>query len=89
MKHSRKRVSFEVSADPGSEVYLAGDFNDWDAKKKKMKEKGDGLFESKVLLHEGKHEYKFVINGEWRADTECADWSPNGVGTINSIVNVA
>ena len=85
----RKRVKFEVIADTGSKVFLAGSFNAWDDTAKELKEKdGDGYFTGTLLLEPGEYEYKYVINGEWHIDAENPNFSQNKLGTLNSIVKV-
>ena len=85
---SRKRVSFTIKAEKGSKVFVAGSFNDWSHTKTQLKEK-NGTFSKSILLEKGCHEYKFVVNGIWTVDPECADWVPNGHGSLNSVVNVS
>ena len=85
----RRRVSFLVKANPGSEVYLAGSFNNWDPKTKRMKEsKTEGEYTVKLMLAPGEHQYKFIINGEWHVDPECSNWVRNDHGTLNSLIRV-
>ena len=83
----RKRVKFEIQADEGSEVYVAGDFNDWSPKKNRLRLK-DGVFAASVLLPKGKHQYKFIVNGDWCVDPNCGEWAPNGLGSLNSVRTV-
>jgi len=84
-----RRVTFSVHADPGSTVSLAGDFNNWDAAAKPMTDaNGTGEFSVTILLPPGQYEYKFVINGAWCVDPECADWVQNSLGTLNSLRRV-
>lgn len=85
----RKRIRFELNAEPDRAVYLAGSFNDWDPRKKRMRPVDrDGLYEATVVIPRGRHEYKFVVDGEWRADPENPEWSPDGMGSLNSVVKV-
>ncbi len=86
----KKRVVLSVKAEPGSTVYLAGSFNDWDATDKKLIDKnGDGIFTATITLPPGIYEYKFVINGIWTLDPDPdRDWTQNGLGTLNSVLRV-
>ena len=85
-KGKAKRVTFAVRAKEDSKVFLAGSFNDWDPTAKEMTDKkGDGVFTATLNLPAGSHEYKFVIDGIWCADPECADWIQNDLGTLNSV----
>ena len=83
------RVTFSVRAEVGSKVFLAGSFNSWDPTAKEMVDKkGEGVFAATVSLPAGSHQYKFVIDGTWCADPECADWVQNDHGTLNSVKHV-
>ena len=60
-----KKVSFKVSAEPGSEVFVAGTFNNWDPKQHQLRDNPrSGLYSATLVLPPGRHEYKFVVNGE-------------------------
>jgi len=83
----KKRATFHLSADEGCAVYVAGTFNGWNPKKNKMKFKG-GRYSVSVMLSPGKYEYKFIVDDVWCVDPECAEWAPNGLGSLNSVVNV-
>ncbi len=83
----RKRVTFELRAEPGSEVFVAGDFNDW-APAKRPLVYDESVYKATLLLPKGRHEYKFLIDGIWCVDPECADWVPNDQGSLNSVLYV-
>ena len=86
---AEKSVTFTVRAEPGKDVYLAGTFNQWNPTGKKMtSKKGEGVYAATVKLAPGTYEYKFVIDGTWCADPECADWVQNDHGTLNSVITV-
>ena len=86
---ARKRVTFTLAADAGSEVYVAGDFNGWDPAGKKLADKkGNGVYSAVVMLAPGEYEYKFVINGTWCVDPNCKEWRQNSLGTLNSVLRV-
>ncbi|MBT3377600.1 MAG: hypothetical protein HN742_14115 [Lentisphaerae bacterium] len=84
----RKRVRFQLRADPGSTVCVAGSFNEWDPAKKKMKYTGS-VYAATLMLHPGRYEYKFVVDDIWCVDPECPDWVPNDQGSLNSVIVVA
>ena len=84
-----KRVAFQLAAESGSEVFVAGTFNNWNPRRHPMRDNADGgIYRTTVDLPPGRHEYKFVVNGEWRVDPACLEWVPNGYGTLNSVVTV-
>jgi 1,4-alpha-glucan branching enzyme len=86
---ARKRVTFRFHADPRSEVFVAGTFNNWKPRDMRLKDRsGTGSFNRTVLLPKGRYEYKFVVNGSWCVDPNCADWVPNSFGALNSVLKV-
>lgn len=86
----KKQVKFQLAADPGSEVYLTGSFNEWKEKDKTkmLKEGPDGIYSARFFLQKGRHEYKFIVNDVWCVDPSCQEWTPNGLGSINSVLEV-
>ncbi len=84
-----RKISFQVTAEPGSEVFVAGSFNNWDPTQYRMPDNpGSGHCKTTLVLPAGRHEYKFVVNGEWRADPDCAESVPNDQGSLNSVIAV-
>jgi len=84
-----KRVTFQVTANPKSTVYLAGSFNTWDPTRHQMKDtRGNGKYTITLMLPKGEYEYKFVINSNWVVDPECQNWVRNQFGTLNSVIKI-
>ena len=50
-----------------------------------MTKKGN-LWQASIELPRGKHEYRFVIDGEWIADPRAQESVPNPFGGVNSVV---
>ena len=67
------------------DVFLAGDFNDWDPKAYRMKKEGNQWI-FPVHLSVGKHLYKFVVDGQWITDPGNKLWEQNEYSTGNSIL---
>ncbi len=92
MKHDAvkkgKKVSFQLTTKPGSKVFVAGSFNGWNPTQLPMPESPKGEYKITMTLQPGRHEYKFVVNGEWILDPLCSDCHPNSVGSLNSVVAV-
>ena len=87
---------FTCHAPAAREVFLAGTFNDWDAKATPMSADAEGNWEVAVALPAGRHEYNFVVDGEWccepgyeTAHDGCPKCVPNSFGTMNRFVEVA
>jgi hypothetical protein len=50
--------------------------------------KRGGTFQKKLELELGEHQYKFVIDGEWRLDPSAPAQVADGNGNLNSVVRV-
>lgn len=88
-KNGKKPVDFKVAAGPESQVFVCGSFNEWNPAQFPLKNDGNGgPFKTRLSIPVGRHEYKFVINGEWEADAACAEQAPNDCGSMNSVVVV-
>lgn len=70
-----------------AEVYLAGDFNEWNPRSHRMFKK-EGYFKRKLKLAPGAHEYKFVADGEWLTDPTAVEQRPNEFGSLNSVIHI-
>jgi len=68
------RIAFKLDAPNAKNVTIAGDFNDWDTERTRMKQNFGGLWETSVRLTHGRHRYVFVVDGECMLD-------PNANGT--------
>jgi len=62
-------VVFTVHAPGAQDVYLVGDFNLWNPTVERMRANGDE-FEVRLFLVAGEYRYKFVVDGNWIADSD-------------------
>ncbi|MFC1585299.1 glycogen-binding domain-containing protein [Fibrobacterota bacterium] len=83
----KKKVTFKIKAEKGAKIFVAGSFNGWSMNQHRLNSR-NGAFSTSIMLSRGRHEYKFVVNGEWQPDTECSDWIQNEHGTINSVIRI-
>jgi hypothetical protein len=67
------------------EVFLAGNFNNWDPRAYAMKREGDEWV-FPVHLFPGKHLYKFIVDGNWIIDPGNKLWEQNEHNTGNSVI---
>jgi 1,4-alpha-glucan branching enzyme len=84
----RKEVVFQVGAPCAASVVLAADFTEWDKAPIKMLRLGDGIWQTKVALPQGRHRYKFLVDGEWLEDPHCTERVPNPFGTNDGVIDV-
>lgn len=82
------KVKFKVKAKPESTVYIVGTFNGWDPTADLMESDGDGWHLASLMLPAGRHEYKFLIDGSWCLDPECAECVPNALGSQNHVLEI-
>ena len=84
----RQRVTLSLNAAEAKEVFLMGDFNNWNPKIHPMKSDGNGIWSKTVMLYPGEHEYKFLVDGNWQEDPRNDHTCPNSFGTQNSVLNL-
>jgi 1,4-alpha-glucan branching enzyme len=84
-------VTFSLPADvDATEVYLCGDFNDWDQCSHPLERRKDGRFSTTVSLETGReYRFRYLLDGErWENDWEADAYLPNKFGSEDSIVHV-
>src|SRR3989338_2808675 len=85
-----KEIEFEFYAPASEEVRLAGNFNNWDASKQRLKKDASGHWRAKLELKPGRYEYRYVVDGNWERDQrQTVAVVPNAFGTWNSVIEVA
>ncbi|MFT4589156.1 MAG: 1,4-alpha-glucan branching enzyme [Candidatus Binatia bacterium] len=57
-------VILKCDAPKAQIVTIAGDFNDWDTERSKLKKNMGGLWEITLKLTHGRHRYVYVVDGE-------------------------
>ena len=82
------KVTFVLLDLGAKQVSLAGDFNGWASDGTPLKRDDAGHWEATVALAPGRHEYKFVVDGEWVPDPLARDHVRNQHGTLNSVIEV-
>ncbi|MBN1827397.1 MAG: glycogen-binding domain-containing protein [Candidatus Eisenbacteria bacterium] len=63
-------ILFSYTDAYAGQVSLAGAFNDWNTMANPMTRGEGGVWSVTVDLPEGKHEYKFVVDGQWVPDPD-------------------
>jgi 1,4-alpha-glucan branching enzyme len=92
-KKSVCKVTFELANDISKlagQVFLAGDFNNWDIENLPMKKHKSGEFTISLDLEKGReYQFKyFVEGGTWLNDAEADKYVPNEFQGENSVVVV-
>jgi 1,4-alpha-glucan branching enzyme len=84
----KKKVGFNLFAPEAREVFLAGDFNQWDIQSLPMKRDKEGLWKINTQLTPGHYEYKFYVDGNWHEGSTGGEQIPNPFGTHNFVIEV-
>jgi 1,4-alpha-glucan branching enzyme len=80
-----RKAQFEYLAPETREVYLVGNFNNWDASTHPMKKNRDGVWKTSLPLKPGRYEYRFFVDGNWENDPSCSFCVPNKFGSQNCV----
>jgi len=88
VRKGQKKVVFQLKAPTATNVAVSGDFNNWDPKGLPLKKSRNGIWSVELSLQPGRYEYKFIVDGEWKADPDNKLTSPNPFGTENSVKEV-
>lgn len=83
------KVRFAVECPGARKVFLAGDFNGWDCRARRMRRerRSNDVFVAVLDLPPGRYEFKYVVDGEWTC-CPLASRVPNPFGTENSVIVV-
>jgi len=83
-----KTMEFTFPAPQARQVLLAGGFTDWQLRPVAMKKDRLGVWRAGVALAQGRHEYRFLVDGAWQNDPACRQCVPNQFGSQNCVVQV-
>ena len=84
----KSRVSFELIKPGAKSVCVAGTFNDWRPEKAPLVATSNGRWVGDLTLQPGRHEYLFVVDGQWIPDPNAKESVQNPFGGRNSIIGV-
>ena len=82
-------VCVELVEPAAKQVYVAGSFNGWKPETTPLIPLGDGRWKGDLTLGPGRHEYLFVVDGQWRPDPNARETVENPFGGRNSVVMVS
>ncbi len=82
-------VTFSYFDDKAREIRVAGQFNNWrPTERHKLEKRADGKWGLRIPLMPGSYEYKFIVDGEWRADPANPEQKIGDHGQRNSLLEV-
>ena len=82
-------VAVELVEPAARQVFVAGSFNGWKPETTPLVSMGNGRWKGDLNLGPGRHEYLFVVDGQWRPDPNASDSVQNPFGGRNSVVTVS
>lgn len=88
-RKERVNQAFSLTAPGAVRVALVGDFTHWQKNPISLHKDAGGIWRAIVPLAPGEHHYRFLVDGEWRDDPECAVRVRNPFGSENAVVRVA
>jgi 1,4-alpha-glucan branching enzyme len=85
---SLKKVHFTLSAPEAQNVFLLGDFDDWETHPHSLKKDKKGNWKISINLTPGRYEYRFLVDGEWQNDPHCDAFVHNTFGSENCLLTL-
>jgi len=70
-------------------VCVAGSFNEWNPDRTPLTRTGDGTWIGEITGISGRHEYLFVVDGQWLPDPNAPESVQNPFGGRNSVMIVS
>jgi 1,4-alpha-glucan branching enzyme len=83
------RVTLQLVKPGASEVLVAGSFNEWKPETTRLVHVGDGRWVGDLAVKAGRHEYLFVVDGQWVPDPNARETVQNPFGGTNSVLVVS
>ena len=84
-----KEVTFTMESPAAKDIYIAGDFNEWQINDESRLALGEnGCWEKRVTLRHGRYRYKFVVDGEWTIDWKNQAREINPFGSFDSVMEI-
>ena len=84
----RQKQAFAYSAPAASVVQLVGDFTEWQEHPIQLQKSPDGVWRTAVEMKPGTHHYRFLVDGQWQDDPDCAQRAPNPFGSQDMLRQV-
>lgn len=82
-------VCLELVKPDAKTVCVAGSFNEWKPEKTPLVSLGNGRWVGDLTVKPGRHEYLFVVDGQWVPDPNARESVANPFGGKNSVLIVS
>jgi 1,4-alpha-glucan branching enzyme len=93
-----RHVDFDFYAPSAGEVFVVGEFNDWNTTSMPLHRSVDGNWHLELMLPAGIYRYKFIVDSAWRCSSQapqdgcdrpcqgCPLCIPNPFGSVDRVV---
>ncbi|MDD3088065.1 MAG: AAA family ATPase [Candidatus Omnitrophica bacterium] len=81
-------VMFSVFSPEAKDVFLVGEFNNWQINESGRMMQNNGTWSKRINLNTGKYRYRFVIDGNWIEDSSNPLKEVNPYGSVDSLVEI-
>jgi 1,4-alpha-glucan branching enzyme len=82
------KVALELIKADAKQVFVAGSFNEWRPELAPLVQVGNGRWKGELAIAPGRHEYLFVVDGQWLPDPNAKETAQNPYGGKNSVLTV-
>ena len=84
-----KPVNFVCRAPDAREVYITGEFNEWNPTSHPMSRHPDGAWHAQLQLGHGHHQYRFLVDGKPMLDPKAQGIARDPQGGKTSLIAVS
>jgi len=89
VKAAEPHVSLQFVNPTATKVCVAGSFNGWKPEATPLTRTANGQWIGDLTVKPGRHEYLFVVDGQWIPDPKARETVPNPFGGRNSVLVVS
>jgi len=88
VSRATKGIKLQLVNPSAKSVAVAGSFNEWNPARTPLKPAGEGKWVGELNGITGRHEYLFVVDGQWLPDPNAKESVQNPYGGRNSVLVV-
>lgn len=85
----KKRICLGLYAPDAQAVFVAGSFNGWQPSAMPLQKQSGGRWVVELMIEPGRHEYRFVVDGQWTDDPLSPAYVSNPFGGLNCVLVAA
>ncbi len=86
VKAAPAKTRLELVKPEAKSVFVAGSFNDWNPARTPLSRTREGKWVGELTGITGRHEYLFVVDGQWLPDPNAIESVQNPYGGRNSVL---